>query len=213
MVCWAMRGRSNQLACFLDASGRSYSLPSHSLPSARSLGEPLTGRFSIPSDTSVVGVAVGSDEQTVLLASNQGYGFVTALSNLHTRQKAGKQILSVPKGGQALSIETVADPKEGILLAVTSAGYLLAFYVEELPQLAKGKGNKIINIPAKARAEGEHMVGAVVLAEGGSALVWAGQRYLKITWNDTDHYWGERAQRGRKLPRGFQKVTGLTLAE
>lgn len=207
------RGRSNQLACFLDASGRSYSLPSHSLPSARSLGEPLTGRFSIPSDTSVVGVAVGSDEQTVLLASNQGYGFVTALSNLHTRQKAGKQILSVPKGGQALSIETVADPKEGILLAVTSAGYLLAFYVEELPQLAKGKGNKIINIPAKARAEGEHMVGAVVLAEGGSALVWAGQRYLKITWNDTDHYWGERAQRGRKLPRGFQKVTGLTLAE
>ncbi len=207
------RGRSNQLACFLDAGGRSYSLPTHSLPSARSLGEPLTGRFSIPSDTSVVGVAVGADDQAVLLASNQGYGFVTQLSNLHTRQKAGKQILSVPKGGQALRVESVADPKEGILLAVTSSGYLLAFYVEELPQLAKGKGNKIINIPAKARAEGEHMVGAVVLAEGQEALVWAGQRYLKITWNDTDHYWGERAQRGRKLPRGFQKVTGLTLAE
>ncbi|HEY7906682.1 MAG TPA: DNA topoisomerase IV subunit A, partial [Wenzhouxiangella sp.] len=127
--------------------------------------------------------------------------------------KAGKQILSVPKGGMALGIEPVSDPKEGILLAVTSSGYLLAFYVEQLPELAKGKGNKLINIPAKARSEGEHMVGAVVLAEGGEALVWAGQRYLKIGWSDTDHYWGERAQRGRKLPRGFQKVTRLTLAD
>lgn len=209
----ASRGRSNQLACFLDASGRSYSLPTHGLPSARSLGEPLTGRFSIPSDTPVVGVVVGADNERVLLASNQGYGFVTAIENLHTRQKAGKQILSVPKGGMALEIEPVSDPKEGILLAVTSSGYLLAFYVEQLPELAKGKGNKLINIPAKARAEGEHMVGAVVLAEGGEALVWAGQRYLKIGWSDTDHYWGERAQRGRKLPRGFQKVTRLTLAD
>ena len=207
------RGRSNQLACFLDATGRSYSLPTHQLPSARSLGEPLTGRFSIPSDASIVAVTIGADEDRVLLSSNLGYGFVTAVSNLHTRQKAGKQILSVPKGSQALGISRVADPAEGILLAVTSAGYLLAFYVEELPELQKGKGIKLINIPPKARSAGERMVGAVVLAEGQEALVWAGQRYMKITWSDTDHYWGERAQRGRKLPRGFQKVTGLTLAD
>jgi len=207
------RGRSNQSVLFLDESGRSYSLPIHGLPSARSLGEPLTGRFSIPSDTAVVGLAADGKDQTVLLASDQGYGFVTQLAGLHTRQKAGKQVLSVPKGAKALGIEPVADPKEGILLAVTSAGYLLAFYVEQLPQLAKGKGNKIINIPAKARAEGEHMVGAVVLAQGQQAQVWAGQRHLNIAWSDTDHYWGERAQRGRKLPRGFQKVTGLTLVD
>jgi topoisomerase-4 subunit A len=207
------RGRSNQLACFLDASGRSYSLPTHQLPSARSLGEPLTGRFSIPSDTPVVGVAVGSEDDRVLLASDLGYGFVTALANLYTRQKAGKQVLSVPKGSLATGVGRIDDPQEGILLAVTSAGYLLAFYVEELPELPKGKGNKLINIPPKARLDGERMVGAVVLAEGQEALVWAGQRYMKITWSDTDHYWGERAQRGRKLPRGFQKVTGLTLAD
>ena len=205
------RGRSNQLACFLDATGRSYSLPTHSLPSARSLGEPLTGRFAIASDTGVVGVAVGADDQAVLLASDQGHGFVTTLGQLHTRQKAGKALLSVPKGGKALGIETITDPEEGILLAVTSAGHLLAFYVEALPELAKGKGNKIIHIPPKARGEGEHMVGAVVLAEGEHAQVWAGQRHMKITWNDTDHYWGERAQRGRKLPRGFQNVTGLSV--
>ena len=207
------RGRSNQLVCFLDATGRSFSMPTHSLPSARGLGEPLTGRFSIASDTGVVGVGVGPDDAHVLLASDLGYGFVTQLVNLHTRQKAGKQVLSVPKGGVALGIEPISDPEEGILLAVTSSGYLLAFYVEQLPELQKGKGNKLINIPAKARSEGERMVGAVVLAEGQEALVWAGQRYLKIAWADTDHYWGERAQRGRKLPRGFQKVTKMTLAD
>lgn len=156
---------------------------------------------------------MGGDDDRVLMTSSSGYGFVTALSQLHTRQKAGKQMISVPKGYTALPMASISDPKEGIVMAVTSAGYLLTFYVEDLPELNRGKGNKLINIPPKARQAGETMVGAVVLAEGEEARVWAGGRYLRLTWADTDHYWGERAQRGRKLPRGFQKVTRLSLAD
>jgi topoisomerase IV subunit A len=209
----AARGRSTQTACFLDSTGRSYSLIAHELPSARSLGDPLTGRFSPPSGAAFRSVAIGAPEDRVLLASTAGYGFVTQLENLHTRQKAGKQSLTVPDGADVLPVAPVNDADEGVIVCATTEGYLLAYYVTELPELTKGKGNKLINIPPKARKAGEQMAGAIVIAHGEDCLVWAGQRYLRLSWNDTEHYWGERAQRGRKLPRGFQKVTRLSLAE
>ena len=209
----SVRGRSNQLVCFIDSSGRSYSLPAHELPSARSLGEPLTGRFSPAAGASFRSLAIGAPEDRVLVASDAGYGFVTQLENLHTRQKAGKQLLSVPAGSDVLPLAPVAESEEGVLVAATTEGYLLAFYLSELPELARGKGNKLINIPPKARKDGEKVAGAIAIAKGQDCLVWAGQRYLRMSWSDTEHYWGERAQRGRKLPRGFQKVSRLTLAE
>ncbi|MFW5926635.1 MAG: DNA topoisomerase IV subunit A, partial [Wenzhouxiangella sp.] len=209
----AARGRSTETACFIDSTGRSYSLIARELPSARSLGEPLTGRFTPPSGAVFRGVAVGPVEDRVLLASSAGYGFVTALENLHTRQKAGKQVLTVPAGADVLPVAPVNDPEEGVIVCATTEGYLLAYYVYDLPELAKGKGNKLINIPPRARKAGESVAGAIVIGEGEDCLVWAGQRYLRLSWADTESYWGERAQRGRKLPRGFQKVTKLTLAE
>ena len=209
----AVRGRSNQLACFIDSSGRSYSISAHELPSARSLGEPLTGRFSPPSGAVFRSLAIGAADERVLVASDAGYGFVTQLENLHSRQKAGKQLLSLPAGSAALPLAPIADSEEGVLVVATSEGYLLAFYLSELPELARGKGNKLINIPPKARKAGEKVAGAIAIAKGQDCLVWAGQRYLRMSWSDTEHYWGERAQRGRKLPRGFQKVSRLTLAD
>ncbi|WP_376696346.1 DNA topoisomerase IV subunit A [Wenzhouxiangella sp. EGI_FJ10305] len=209
----AARGRSTQTACFLDSTGRSYSLIAHELPSARSLGEPLTGRFSPKPDAVFRSLAIGAPEDRVLLASDAGYGFVTQLENLHTRQKAGKQMLTVPAGADALPISPVADDEEAVIVCATTEGYLLAYYLSEVPELSKGKGNKLINIPPKAKKAGEKMAGAIVIAAGEDCLVWAGQRYLRLSWADTENYWGERAQRGRKLPRGFQKVTRLTLAE
>jgi topoisomerase IV subunit A len=209
----ASRGRSTQAACFLDSTGRSYSLVARELPSARSLGEPLTGRFQPPSGAVFRSVAIGASEDKVLLASTAGYGFVTALENLHTRQKAGKQLLTVPNGYDVLPIAPVNDAEEGVIVCATSEGYLLAYYLSELPELARGKGNKLINIPPKSRKAGEYVAGAIAIAAGEDCLVWAGQRYLRLSWSDTENYWGERAQRGRKLPRGFQKVTRLTLAE
>ena len=209
----ASRGRSTQAACFLDSTGRSYSLIAHELPSARSLGEPLTGRFSPPAGAAFRSLAIGAPGDRILLASTAGYGFVTQLENLHTRQKAGKQLLTVPDGSDVLPVCPVNDPDDGVIVCATTEGYLLAYYVCDLPELARGKGNKLINIPPKARKAGEQMAGAIVIAHGEDCLVWAGQRYLRMSWNDTENYWGERAQRGRKLPRGFQKVTKLTLAE
>ena len=209
----AARGRSNQLACFIDSSGRSYSISAHELPSARSLGEPLTGRFSPPAGAIFRSLTIGAADERVLVASDAGYGFVTQLENLHSRQKAGKQLLSLPAGSDALPLAPIADNEEGVLVVATTEGYLLAFYLSELPELPRGKGNKLINIPPKARKDGEKVAGAIAVAKGQDCLVWAGQRYLRLSWSDTEHYWGERAQRGRKLPRGFQKVSRLTLAE
>lgn len=208
----AARGRSNQLTCVLDSSGRSYQLATHELPSARSLGEPVTGRFSPPAGAVFRGVALGDESDRILLATTAGYGFVTQLQNLHTRQKSGKQMLSVPEGAQVLPPAPVVEDEEAVVVCATSAGNLLTYYLSELPELAKGKGNKMINIPPKARKEGETMVGAIVLVKGQDCLVWAGQRYLRLSWSDTENYWGERAQRGRLLPRGFRKVDRLTLA-
>ncbi len=209
----AARGRSNQLACFLDSAGRSYSLPAHELPSARSLGEPLTGRFSPASGAVFRSLMIGAAEDRVVVASDAGYGFVTAMENLQTRQKAGKQLLTVPAGSNVLPLAPVGDNEEAVLVVATTDGHLLAFYLSELPELARGKGNKLINLPPKARKAGETVAGAIALAAGQECLVWAGQRYLRLSWKDTENYWGDRAQRGGRLPRGYQKVTRLTLAE
>ena len=209
----AARGRSNQLACALDSTGRSYSMPAHELPSARSNGEPLTGRFSPPAGSSFRGVAIGDPADRVLLTTTAGYGFVTKLENLHTRQKAGKQLLTVPDGYDVLPPAPVTEDEEAVIICATSAGHLLACYLEELPELSKGKGNKLINIPPKARKAGEVMAGAIALVKGQDCLVWSGQRYLRLSWSDSENYWGERAQRGGLLPRGYRKVDRLTLAE
>jgi len=209
----AARGRSNQLACAIDSTGRSYSMPAHELPSARSLGEPLTGRFSPPDGASFLGVAIGDPSDRLLLTTSAGYGFVTKLENLHSRQKAGKQLLTVPDGAVVLPPAPVAEDEEAVIVCATSGGHLLAYYLNELPELSKGKGNKLIQIPPKARKDGEAMTGAIALVKGQDCLVWAGQRYLRLSWSDTEGYWGERAQRGGLLPRGFRKVERLTLAD
>jgi len=207
------RGRSSQMACFLDSTGRTYSLIAHELPSARSLGEPLTGRFSPPDGAVFKSLAIGLPGDRVVMASDAGYGFITQLENLQSRNKAGKQTLTVPKDHAVLPISPVADPEEGVLVCASSDGHLLAYYLSELPEMARGKGNKLINIPPKARKSGVRVVGAIAIAAGQDCLVWAGQRYLRLSWADTENYWGERGQRGKKLPRGFQNVSRLGLAD
>jgi len=207
------RGRSSQMACFLDSTGRSYSLIAHELPSARSLGDPLTGRFSPPDEAVFRSLAIGASEDRIVLASDAGYGFVTVLENLYSRNKAGKQSLTVPSGHDVLPIAPIADFNEGVLVCATTDGYLLAYYLQELPEMARGKGNKLINIPPKLRKQGVKVAGALAISAGQDCLVWAGQRYLRLSWSDTENYWGERGQRGKKLPRGFQNVSRLGLAD
>ncbi len=208
----AARGRSNQQAVFLDSAGRAYALPAHTLPSARGLGEPLTSRFNLSEGARFTYALAGDADQKVLLASTFGYGFITATENLHSRMKAGKAMLTVRDGAEPVRPAVLTKDADTIVCA-TSDGYLLAFPLSELPELAKGKGNKMIQVPPKRLKAGEeHMVGMVVIGEGQDVLVWAGKQYLRMSSKDLEHYRSDRAKRGRKLPKGYQRVTMLEVS-
>ena len=212
----AAQGRSNDVLVFLDSDGRSYNALAHTLPSARGQGEPLSGRFKAKNDARFVGVIMGSGDSKVLLASNAGYGFVGTLNDMVAKNKAGKACLSVPSGGTALPPVMIEpglhDADSASVAAVTNQGRLLVFALKDLPELAKGKGNKLLNVPTAAFKSGEEeLVGAVVVGEKDELLVHAGQRHLRLKAKDLESYAGERARRGRRLPRGFQKVDRLSV--
>jgi topoisomerase-4 subunit A len=212
----AAKGRSNDVLVFLDSDGRSYNAAAHTLPSARGQGEPLSGRFKAKNDARFVGVLMGNADAKVLLVSNAGFGFVGTLSEMVTKNKAGKACLSVPSGGYALP-PLLIDPAlhasdDAQVAAVTNQGRLLVFALKDLPELARGKGNKLLNVPSADFKSGEEeLVGAVALGEKDELLVHAGQRHLRLKSKDLENYIGERARRGRKLPRGFQKVERLSV--
>lgn len=204
------RGRSTQQVAFLDSNGRSYSTVAHSLPSARGNGEPLTGRFAPAAGSSFQAVVAGEADMRFVVASSHGYGFVTRFENLTGRQKAGKAMLSLSPGSGVLQPAAVRDVETDRLVVVTSAGHLLAFPVTELPELDKGKGNKIIEIP-KAKRGTEQVVAVTVVPPGASLLVRSGARTMTLAFKDLEPYLGPRASRGGLLPRGWQKVDGLAI--
>jgi topoisomerase-4 subunit A len=199
--------RSNQQAVFIDSNGRSYSLQAHTLPSARSQGEPLTGRLT-PTAGAVFCAVLGGDPQSeYLLASDAGYGFRVRLTDMFAKNKSGKALLSLPKGGRVLPPVPVSDAANDRVAAITNEGRMLVFPLAELPALSKGKGNKIIGIPAKrVAAREEYIVALALVPEGGSLTAHAGKRYIVLKPADLDSYQGERGRRGNKLPRGFQRV-------
>ena len=208
----AARLRSNQSAVFLDSSGRSYSVQAHTLPSARSQGEPLTGRLTPPKGAVFTAALGGDQNQWYLVASDAGYGFVVQLKELYAKNKAGKALLSLPKGAKVLHPATVNDIQTDRVVAITNEGRMLVFPVSELPVLSRGKGNKIIGIPSKRVAEREEFVVAIAcVPEGGKLTAYSGKRYITLKGADLDHYQGERGRRGNKLPRGFQRVDAVTV--
>ena len=208
----AMPGRSNQDAVFLDSTGRAYTAAMHTLPSARGQGEPLTGRFNPPAGAVYTGVALADKETQFVVSSDAGYGFVVTLGDMTTKNKAGKSVLSVPKGGIVNQPALVADEKNEFIAAFSNEGRLLIFPVAELPKLGRGKGVKIMNIP-KARVEErlEFMSFVRVLTEVDTLVITSGKRTLSLKIDELEHYRGERARRGMKLPRGFQKVDAVTV--
>lgn len=208
----AQRLRSNQTAVFIDSSGRSYSLLAHTLPSARGQGEPLTGRFTPPDGARFVSVLGGDPERRWLLASDAGYGFVTQAKSLFANKKAGKSVLTLPKGAQVLKAQPVSDAHTDRVVTVTSEGRMLVIPLSDLPEMARGKGNKIIGIPGKrVAAREEYVVAMIVAPEGARVRLVSGKRHLNLKAADLNAYEGERGRRGNKLPRGFQKVDGLEL--
>jgi topoisomerase-4 subunit A len=206
----AARGRSNQLAVFIDSTGRAYSLSAHTLPSARGQGEPVSGRLDPPDGATFEGVAIGEAEDRWVMASRAGYGFVVRLGDLHSRNRGGKAVLKVPKGSGVLAPAAIPDGDDPLLAAVNSDGRLLVFPVSDLPELPRGKGNKIFGIPAKKAASGEETLLAIaVVGPGQSLQVLSGERQMSIAYRNLDDYRGERGQRGALLPRGWRKVNGL----
>ncbi|MDX1536901.1 DNA topoisomerase IV subunit A [Arsukibacterium sp.] len=207
-------GRSNQQAVFIDSSGRSYATEAHELPSARGQGEPLSGRFTIVAGETVDHVLLGDEKRPLLLASDAGYGFVAEYSDLLSRNKAGKAVLSLPVGAKVLPPLVVKQPDTDLLLCISNEGRMLVFPISELPKLSKGKGNKLMSIPSARAASREEYVCqlAVVPADGGVTLV-AGKRKLSLKTADLEHYRGERGRRGNKLPRGLQRIDEVQLQQ
>ena len=206
----AAAGRSNQFAVLIDSTGRSYSLAAHSLPSARGQGEPLTGRLTPPPGATFDCVLLPDDDALYVVASDAGYGFVVKGEDLQAKNKAGKGLLSLPNGAKVMTPRPVANREQDWLAAVTTEGRLLVFKVSDLPQLGKGKGNKIIGVPGDRVASREEFVtDLAVIADGATLVLQAGKRTLSLKPDDLEHYKGERGRRGSKLPRGFQRVDSL----
>ena len=204
----AVKSRSTQQVAFLDSTGRSYSTVVHGLPSARGNGEPLTGRFSPAAGASFQAAASGDNDARFVLASSHGYGFVTRFENLTGRNKAGKAMLNLTPNAKVLQPAAVARVETDRIVAVTSAGHLLAIPASDLPELDKGKGNKLIDIP-KSRLGTERVIAVAAVSPGQSLQVRSGQRTMSLSFKDLDEYVGARASRGGLLPRGWQKVDGL----
>jgi topoisomerase IV subunit A len=203
------RGKSLQNAVFLDSTGRTYALPAHSLPSARSNGEPLSGRLNPPDGAKFVGVIMGEPEELWLLASDAGYGFTVRLKELITDRRAGKTVLNVPEKALALPPAFVASP-DSLVCAVSSEGKMLAFVVKDLPEMPRGKGNKIFDIPARKAAAREETLRAVAaVPPNGKLLLWSGDKQKTLGWGDLKDFRGQRAQRGAVLMRGWRDIDRL----
>ena len=213
--CAAARGRSNQNAMFIDSTGRVYSLIANQLPSARGQGEPLSGRFNPPDGAEFCGTLIGSPDDQWLLASDAGYGFVATLSDLISRNKAGKVILRIPEGGKPIIPTPIDNENSVYIAAVSSIGKLLLFDLKDLPQLAKGKGNKLINIPTKKFKLGEEkLTGVAILKEGDNLNVYRDKnKPMTLKWKDLEEYVSERALRGKNYSKKFKRAIGLSLDE
>ena len=205
----AARGRSNQPAVLLDTTGRSYAVPAHKLPSARGQGDPLSSWLNPPDGAGFAGVLMGENDRRCLLATDAGYGFVARLGDLVSRNRSGKVVLTVPKGAAVLApmpLEgAVADHE---LCVVSDAGRLLCFPLADLPELAKGKGNKLIGLK-----KGERVTALCALSPDAVLRLESGKRHLNVKPSDREGYRGNRGARGRLLPRGFRQVHAASAAE
>ena len=210
----AASGRSNHPTVFIGSTGRAFATDTHTLPSARSQGEPLTTRFQLSPGETIEHALIGEDEHCYLLASDAGYGFIGDYKDIVSRNKAGKALLSLPANAKVLPPKRIDKSRNQSILAITNEGRMLLFSVDALPQLSKGKGNKVIGIPSeRAKSREELLIHLDVVPEDTPVTLWAGKRKLTLKATDLEHYRGERGRRGAKLPRGLQRVDKVELGD
>ena len=216
-----VRGKSNKKIYVLDSTGRSYGIDAHNLASARGQGDPLTSLLKPPAGASFEQLLTGDDDQRIILASSAGYGFINTLGNLDSTQKAGKNIINLAAESRLLPVARIDAPVDTAtntdsdsshvtsdqIAVVTNAGYLLIFALDDLPEQARGKGNKLIKLK-----EDEEVLAITPLSQQNSLVVTAGKRHVTLKPNDLANYTGSRGNRGGQLPRGFQNVTSVEVS-
>lgn len=206
-------GKSNQPAVFMDSTGRSYALDPLSLPSARSQGEPLTGKLTLPAGANIEQVLIEHENQALLMASDAGYGFICKFEDLVARNKAGKAVLSLPENAKVLPPLLIPD-ENALLVALTQAGRMLIFPVKDLPSLSKGKGNKIISISANdAKARLDFVVKLLLISENSSLIFHSGKRKITLKPEDLQKFRAERGRKGSSLPRGLHSGVDIEVVE
>lgn len=207
-----INARSNQQILFFDSEGKVYTLPGHALPSARGQGEPLTSKLNPADGMMFEAMASGEADDWLVLASDAGYGFITRMGELYVKNRNGKACVKLPEGSRLLMPRLLADKENQFLACVTNVGRLLVFKASELPELNRGKGNKMISIPtAKVVTREEFVMDIQVLHPEDALTVHAGKRHFTLKNEDLNHYMGERGRRGNRLPRGLQNVTALQI--
>ncbi|WP_443091439.1 DNA topoisomerase IV subunit A [Basfia succiniciproducens] len=206
-------GKSSQPAVFIDSSGRSYALDPLSLPSARSQGEPLTGKLTLPAGATVDYLLIENESQQLLMASDAGYGFICKFEDLIARNKAGKAVISLPENAKVLPPKNIEN-STALLVALTAAGRMLIFPVKDLPSLSKGKGNKIVTIPAaSAKERTDLLVKLLLISENSSLVFHSGKRKITLKPEDLQKYRAERGRKGTQLPRGLTSQAEITVVE
>ena len=202
------QGRSNQPLVAFDTTGRAYSVQTHTLPSARSQGEPLSGRIDLATNAKIAQLALADETTQWVLATDHGYGFICKHGDLLGRNKAGKSVVNLGEA-KLLPPAVIGDVGVSLIAVAVSSGHLLVFEAHELPELAKGKGNKLVQIPPAFLKEGHRLTAITVLPPLRSLRVIAGKRHVTLSPSDLENFLGERARRGKLLPRGFQRVDAL----
>ncbi len=194
------KGYSNQPLVLLDSTGRSYSLAIHTLPSTKGQGEPITSKIHLPPNATIVGMVLGNADQLLLLASDAGYGFITKLENLYSKNRSGKAKLNLSKNAQVLAPQIIPAMENHYLIAGTNQGRILLFPLASLPQLTQGKGNKIMEIPKNLlNSREEYLVAIAVLHENSKITIRSKKRTLKFHFSQLADYHGARGRRGKKL--------------
>ena len=208
------QGKSDQSVVFLDSHGRSYTLSAHSLPSARGQGEPLTGRLKPAAGADFINCLMAANDDLFLLSSSHGYGFVCRFEDMLTRNKNGKSLISISNGASLMPAKAISDREKSVVVSITSEGYIGLLDINAIPQLSKGKGNKIQGIPPKRLKSGEESIAFIVILSGRQKLiVHAGKKYKSMSLQELEEYRIERGKRGRKLPRGYQNVSAVEVVE
>ena len=206
-------GKSNQAVVFIDSTGRSYALDPLSLPSARSQGEPLTGKLNLPAGATIEYVVMASEQQELLMASDAGYGFICKFEDLIARNKAGKALISLPENAKVMEPKTLVNAT-ALVVAMTSAGRMLIFPAKDLPALSKGKGNKIVTIPAEnAKERGELLVKLLLISDQASLEFHSGKRKIVLKPEDLQKFRAERGRKGSTLPRGLHTNVEIVVIE